>query len=112
LFDECVCGSGNILRLLGWPKLELDEDIRVEGDLKPDSIVLIQLCFDADGHLTIIVITIIFQPDDEIEPPPTGDKVTICHKPLKKKGGNTITVSRSALPAHLGHGDYIGACSP
>jgi len=104
--------DGNILRLLGWPKLELDEDIRVEGDLKPDSIVLIQLCFDADGHLTIIVITIIFQPDDEIEPPPTGDKVTICHKSLKKKGGNTITVSRSALPAHLGHGDYIGACSP
>jgi hypothetical protein len=104
--------EGNILRLLGWPKLELDEDIRVEGDLKPDSIVLIQLCFDADGHLTIIVITIIFQPDDEIEPPSIGDKVTICHKPLKKKGGNTITVSRSALPAHLGHGDYIGACSP
>lgn len=104
--------EGNILRLLGWPKLELDEDIQVEGDLKPDSIVLIQLCFDADGHLTIIVITIIFQPDDEIEPPTIGDKVTICHKPLKKKGGNTITVSRSALPAHLGHGDYIGACSP
>ncbi len=105
--------DGNVLRLLGWPKLELDDDIHVEGDLMSNSIVLIQLCFDADGHLTIIVITIIFQPDEVIEPPPSiGDKVTICHKPFKKKGGNTITISRSALPAHLGHGDYIGACSP
>lgn len=31
-------------------------------------------------------------------------KVTICHK------GKTITISRSALPAHLRHGDTVGAC--
>ncbi|MBA3735477.1 MAG: hypothetical protein H0W90_09835 [Actinobacteria bacterium] len=31
-------------------------------------------------------------------------KVTICHK------GHTITISRSALPAHLRHGDTIGPC--
>jgi hypothetical protein len=31
-------------------------------------------------------------------------KVTICHK------GHTITIARSALPAHLRHGDTIGPC--
>ncbi len=31
-------------------------------------------------------------------------KVTICHK------GHTITISRSALPAHLAHGDTVGPC--
>lgn len=34
------------------------------------------------------------------------DKVTICHK-----GKNTLTISRSALSAHLNHGDTLGACS-
>jgi len=33
-------------------------------------------------------------------------KVTLCHK--KKK---TLTVDASAVPAHLGHGDTLGACS-
>ncbi len=31
-------------------------------------------------------------------------KVTICHK------GHTITISQAALPAHLRHGDTVGAC--
>ena len=34
-----------------------------------------------------------------------GKKVTICHK-----GKKTIRISRSALPAHLAHGDKAGAC--
>jgi hypothetical protein len=40
-------------------------------------------------------------------------KVTICHH-TQGKGGTkhvTIRVSRSALPAHLRHGDTVGACS-
>jgi len=37
-------------------------------------------------------------------------KTTICHKP-DKKGGNTITVSSSAVQKHLDkHGDYVGQC--
>lgn len=31
-------------------------------------------------------------------------KVTICHK------GHTITIAEPALPAHLRHGDTVGAC--
>ncbi len=40
-------------------------------------------------------------------PPPDGSKgeVTICHK-----GKKTMTIPRSALKGHLGHGDYEGPC--
>ena len=37
------------------------------------------------------------------------DKVTICHKAGNGKSV-TITISRSALPAHLKHGDTLGPC--
>lgn len=38
-------------------------------------------------------------------------KVTICHHTHSQKNPFvTITVSRNALPAHLGHGDTIGPC--
>ena len=33
------------------------------------------------------------------------EKVTICHR------GHTITISQNALPAHIAHGDSVGACS-
>jgi hypothetical protein len=42
-----------------------------------------------------------------------GDKkVTICHHAKGKKGTKhvTIRISRNALPAHLRHGDTVGAC--
>lgn len=107
-----VSFDGNRLQLLGWPELVLGEDVEIDGDLRPNSIIVIQLCFNEEGTIVIIQIIIIFVPEIDIEPPPVdGHKVTICHKPQKKKGGNTITISRSALPAHLAHGDYIGACS-
>jgi microcystin-dependent protein len=35
-----------------------------------------------------------------------GKKVTICHK-----GKKTITVGKSAVPAHLRHGDTLGSCA-
>lgn len=39
-----------------------------------------------------------------------GDKVTICHKTgSAKKPYNEITVSKSAVKAHQGHGDIIPA---
>ena len=40
-------------------------------------------------------------------------KVTICHHTRGKKGTKhvTIRVSRSALRAHLRHGDSLGACT-
>ena len=34
----------------------------------------------------------------------------LCHKP-DKRGGHEIEVSKSALPAHMAHGDTEGACT-
>ncbi len=42
--------------------------------------------------------------DDEDDNDDNPDKVTICHK------GRTITISYSALNAHLNHGDVEGSC--
>lgn len=40
-------------------------------------------------------------------------QVTICHRPPGNLTNvQTITVSQSGVPAHLGHGDTLGACQP
>jgi len=39
-----------------------------------------------------------------------GEKALVCHKPNSKKGGHTLSISQSAVPAHLGHGDTLGPC--
>jgi hypothetical protein len=42
-------------------------------------------------------------------PPGEGGKVLVCHKPGKNQ--HTLSISVSALPAHLGHGeDRVGPC--
>jgi hypothetical protein len=41
-----------------------------------------------------------------------GNKVTICHiPPGNPSNSQTLCVSASAVPAHLGHGDFLGSCS-
>ena len=70
--------------------------------LKPGQQILVVVCSE-DGQLVITQITLL---NNEAE---GGEKVLICHKP-DKKGGHTISVSSSAVPAHLAHGDKLGAC--
>jgi hypothetical protein len=42
---------------------------------------------------------------------PTTDQITICHVPQGNPAArHTLTISRSALTAHLEHGDFEGAC--
>lgn len=42
----------------------------------------------------------------------TQYRVVICHiTGSKKKSAHTITVSSSAVRAHLRHGDHLGACT-
>jgi hypothetical protein len=100
--------DGSQLQLENWPVVSLGEDVTVEGALTPGSIVRMRICFTEDG---IQVVSIIIIEPGDVEPPAAdeGEKVTVCHKP-DKKGGHTLTIGRSALPAHLGHGDYVGTC--
>jgi hypothetical protein len=40
-----------------------------------------------------------------------GDKVLICHiPPGNPDNAHEILIDDSAWPAHLAHGDYLGAC--
>ena len=56
--------------------------------------------------------------EDEEKPNPNpnpnpnpDDKVTLCHIPPGNPGNaHTISVSPNAVPAHLAHGDTLGAC--
>lgn len=117
--------NGNQIQFVGWPTSvtveantqtvtatsnnddEDDENPEVDlTNLKPGQQLLVVVCAQND-QLVITKITVLTtDTDDEAN---GGEKVLICHKPAKK-GGHTISVSSSAVPAHLGHGDKLGAC--
>ena len=105
--------EGNEIQLSGWPTITLDEDVKIEnetgdeGRLSPNQVVLLVVCPSGDGQIVIVQIIIINSGDDETSV--EGEKVLICHKP-DKKGGHTISISSSAVPAHLAHGDTLGPC--
>ena len=108
--------DGNKIILDGWPSLQLSEDVQIEGDIQPGSIVQIMICYDEDMNLSVVYIIVIYDPEF---PPPDEDgedgedgknkKVTVCHKP-NSKNPHMIVISTSALPSHLGHGDTVGPC--
>jgi hypothetical protein len=72
-------------------------------------VVQAAICISDDGTLVIVQITILHMDDVDNGESTGGEKVLICHKP-DKKGGNTLSISSSAVPAHLAHGDKLGAC--
>ncbi len=97
------------------------DDVQINGELEPATIVIIHLCVAEDGTIVIISITVIFQLDalPTATPAPTpaptaeggeGGQVAICHKP-SGKNPQTLTVPQSALSGHLGHGDTLGPCN-
>jgi len=53
-------------------------------------------------------VQIIIVNTNDVGTPMEGEKVLVCHKP--SKNGHTLSISASALPAHLGHGDTLGPC--
>ena len=126
-----VSVSGDQIQFLGWPTTviletntdnENDEGDQDENDnesgtdggvnFNAGQTVLAVVCV-SDNNTLIIVNIIVLNPDDEGEggePSTGGEKVLVCHKPNNKKGGHTLSISSSAVPAHLGHGDTMGAC--
>ena len=117
-----VAVNGNQVQFLGWPSITLGDDVVIEGDedeqgtvsLDPNENVIVVVCPSEDGQIVIVQIIIINivinPPGEDVGTPDEGEKVLVCHKPDKKKGGKTLSISSSAVPAHLGHGDVLGPC--
>ena len=103
--------SPNQLELPSWPLIPLNGVI-IEGELQVGSVIMLLVCIDEDGTINVVGIIVLHQPDPVVVPPEwpdDGAKVAVCHKP-ESKNPHTITISQSALKAHLGHGDTIGPC--
>jgi len=77
--------------------------------LAPNQVVMAVVCVSDDGQIVIVQIVILNTDVDDGDTAGDGEKVLVCHKP-DKKGGHTLSISSSAVPAHLGHGDTLGAC--
>jgi hypothetical protein len=124
--------EGNEIQFLGWPTTvslnvddendqgneqdedseegENEEDTDVEITLEEGQLVQAVVCISDDGQLIVIQILLLDHDDENDEGDSgNGEKVLICHKP-DKKGGHTLSVASPAVPAHLGHGDKLGAC--
>jgi hypothetical protein len=80
-----------------------------DGTLTANQVVLVVVCTSGEGQIVIINI-IIVNTGIEVETPGEGggEKVLVCHKPGKNQ--HTLSISASAVPAHLGHGDTLGPC--
>ncbi len=81
----------------------------VAGTLTADEVVLAVLCTSDNGQIVIVQIVILNVEQEANTPSADGAKLLVCHKP-NKNGGHTLSLPQSAVPAHLGHGDTLGAC--
>ncbi len=89
---------------------EDEDDDETDGVvLSANQVVLAVICVSDDGQIVIVQIIILNGDIDDDNSSANGKKVLVCHKP-DKKGGHTLSISSSAVPAHLGHGDTLGAC--
>ena len=121
-----VSVDGYDIQFLGWPdtitfsvddQTDNTDQNENDGDEADDAmtftsgdVVQVVVCVSEDGTLVIAEITILQSEDDGNTESTTGEeKVLICHKP-DKKGGNTLSIAAPAVPAHLAHGDKLGAC--
>lgn len=99
----------------GYPALPLGEGVKIEGDIKAGSQVQIMVCYDEEMNVTVVYIIALSTPEEQPPVlPPDGEgkkeKVEVCHKP--DKNPHVIVIAPEAVPAHLGHGDYLGPCVP
>ncbi|MBN1580506.1 MAG: FecR domain-containing protein [Anaerolineae bacterium] len=99
------------------------DSLHVEGEIEPGSLIVLGVCVENDGSIVFVNIVLVYQLDPDVvvlpapvlpppqpaQPPSDGGEVTICHKP-GTPAERTMTISRSALQSHLGHGDTIGPC--
>ncbi len=131
-----VSVTADEIQFVGWPSMPLGSDVRIEtgsggeegaqgdeqgeqqGDeqqgnvvLTPNQNVLVVLCPSDNNQIVITqIIIIVLNPPEEGGEQPSGEgqKVLVCHKP--NKNAHTLSLPPSAVPAHLAHGDKLGAC--
>ncbi len=94
--------------------MTIGEDTQIENDgetVSANQVVLAVVCVSDDGQIKVIQIIVLNVKDDDGGEDSAGNeqKVLVCHKP-DKKGGHTISIAEAAVPAHLAHGDILGAC--
>jgi len=88
---------------------EDDGDDESGGEtISADQLVLAVVCVSADGQIVIVQIIVLNADDNDDGTSGEGDKVLVCHKPSKNP--HTLSISSSAVPAHLAHGDTLGPC--
>ncbi len=122
-----VSVTANEIQFVGWPSMPLGPDVKIEagsgdennqGDeqpgnvtLSPNQNVLVVLCPSKDQQIVITqIIIIVVNPPDEggNESSGNNEKILVCHKP--NKNAHTLSLPPAAVPAHLAHGDKLGAC--
>jgi hypothetical protein len=116
--------EGQRLALRNGVTLSLNEAVYVRGEIAVNSVVWLDVCVNWEGRMAVTGVAFLYQIDPAIVPlpplpqpvivvplsPPSPDEeVTICHKP-GTPAEQTMRVTRSALPAHLAHGDRPGRC--
>jgi uncharacterized protein DUF5666 len=132
-----VSVNGDEIQFLGWPSTVIfksaaqtentnanengEEDNNDQGEdtngstsdiivINADQVVQAVVCVSGNGQLVIVQIIILNgSENDGGTSVDNGEKVLVCHKP-NKNGGHTLSLPQSAVPAHLGHGDKLGAC--
>jgi hypothetical protein len=79
---------------IGRMEITAEDSVLIDLVVKivDSEVVLIKIHFDSDD-------------DDDDDDGSGGEKVTVCHKDK-----NTLSIDRSALNAHLNHGDVEGPC--
>jgi hypothetical protein len=63
------------------------------------------VCFCLDDTPDSVTVTVVTPTPTPTSTPTTSEKVTMCHN-----GKYSISASANAVPAHLAHGDTLGAC--
>jgi hypothetical protein len=127
--------TGDQVKFVGWPTTvtvgdnptvdnddnDNDNDNNNDGNdnendgadittLQPGQQVVAVICVSDDGQLVIVKIVVLdVDDDDDGDTSNNSEKVLVCHKP-DKKGGHTLSIASAAVPAHMGHGDKMGAC--
>jgi hypothetical protein len=82
-----------------WSTGDTTQSITVSPDTTTSYIILVKDALDCTSRDTVTVEVV------DVRCGNNNDKILVCHN------GHTICISRSAVPAHLNHGDYLGECS-